>query len=268
MTGLSPEQHARREGKITASFVPYLMAGNIARISEEWMKLVGHPDYKEVDLSKVWPVYQGIALEQPVLNWEEAKRGHPLTRRGEVVVHPDLDYVCCTLDTWRMHKNTVIDVKVIGGHRKLDEACAFYTGQMIVQTRCVGADNASLLVVHGGAEPVEVPITWDATYEDDVWQRIDWFWRECVLDLTPPYDIPEIAPPAPATIEYDMSENNFWGNEAADWLHTYGYAKRFAASEKNIKGMVPSDARRAFGAGITVNRARNGALSIRETKDD
>jgi hypothetical protein len=265
MTGLSPEQHARREGKVTASFLPYLMAGNIARISEEWMRLVGHPDYKEPDLSKVWPVYLGTHGEQLTLNWHEMKYGHALTRRGEVVNHPTLDYNCCTLDCWRQHDNTVLDVKWIGGHRKLDEACAFYTAQLIDQARCLGAENASLLVVHGGSEPVEYPVTWTPEYEAEMWARVDAFWA-CVLDLTPPHPMPEITAPVPATVEYDLNSNNYWVNAAGDWLVNRAAHKVFVDAEKELKSMVPSDAKRVFGGGITANRARNGALSIREEK--
>src|SRR5215475_16121879 len=51
---LTPEQHARRDGKIGASFIPYLMAGNEAKLLSEWRRLVGDPEYVEEDLSDVW----------------------------------------------------------------------------------------------------------------------------------------------------------------------------------------------------------------------
>src|SRR6185312_16696207 len=128
---LSPEQMAARDGKITASFLPYLMAGDSDRIMREWMRLVEHPDYAPEDLSGAWPVQFGSYIETFALDWHERHTGCALTRRGEVVTHPRLPHVACTLDAWRAGDNAVIDCKALGAYRKLDEACAFYLPQMV-----------------------------------------------------------------------------------------------------------------------------------------
>ena len=45
---LTKKQQVLREGKVTASFAPALMAGNKERIMSEWRMLVGDPTWKPV----------------------------------------------------------------------------------------------------------------------------------------------------------------------------------------------------------------------------
>ena len=42
---LTAEQQKHREDKITASFLPYLMAGDEKKILTEWQRIVGDPNY-------------------------------------------------------------------------------------------------------------------------------------------------------------------------------------------------------------------------------
>lgn len=260
---LTVEQLRLREGRITASFVPYLMAGNEAKILSEWRRLVGDPDYAPEDLSDSWPVQFGSFIESFALDWHERKTGRFLTRRGEVVYHPERPYVCCTLDAFRDDDLTVIDCKAIGMWRKLDEALPHYVPQMIVQRACTRAINAALLVVHGGSEPTEMEVVWEADYEREVWARIEWF-NECVENLTPPVSIePAKSPVAPTRI-IDMSASNAWAEHAAKWSANFEAAKRFKSAEKDLKALVPEDAKCCQGHGIEVKRDKAGKLSIKE----
>jgi hypothetical protein len=260
---LSPQQLEARAGKVTASFVPYLMAGKEDRIREEWMKLAGHPDYAPADFSTNWPVQFGSFIETFALDWHQAKASKALTRRGEVVVHPDLPHVCCTLDAYRAEDRCVIDCKALGSYRKIDEACSFYLPQIVVQRACVGALAGSLLIVHGGSEPVEYPLEWGADYEALVWERIGAFWQS-VLDLSPPVSMPLVEPPVPAIREVDMNGNNAWADSAFAWLEHRDAAKQFASADKALKALVPGDAKRCFGHEIEIKRSKSGALTIKE----
>lgn len=260
---LSPAQLQARDGKITASFLPALMAGDEKRILNEWRRVVGDPAWESENLDDSWPVQLGTYLEPFALDWHERKTGNDLTRRGEVVVHPGREYVCCTLDAYRQSDASVIDCKVIGQWRKLDDAIAHYVPQMVIQRACVEAHNAALLIVHGGAEPEEHPVTWDGDYERLVWQRVDEFWTS-VETLTPPSAMPAVAAPVKAEKVYDLTGNNEWASEAVTWLNTRQAAKDFTAAEKAIKKLVPADAAKAAGHGITVSRNKAGSLSIKE----
>lgn len=259
---LTDEQKRAREGRVTASFVPALIAGNKDRIHQEWQRLVGDPTYVEPDFSRNWPVRLGEYLEPLVLDWIQTK-GRRLIRRGEVVVHPEMPHVSCTLDAFDPDLQRVVDVKVIGSWRKIDDVLTYYLPQLIVQAECCGVRSASLAIVHGGAEPVEYPLTWSQADESVVWEAIADFWR-CVTDLRRPIDLPEPRVIVPAVQRYDMTGNNAWADEAATWLENYASAKRFEKATKAIKELMPDDAVSASGAGIECKRSRSGALSIKD----
>lgn len=265
MTGLSPEQRRLRDGKVTASFTPYLMAGKIDRIRSEWMSLVGHPEHAEPDWEEMWNLSYGSLVEPLALDWHAKKTGQKLIRRGEVVTHPNKPHVCCTLDSYRAEDDCVIDCKAWTSWQKIEYICSFLTPQIIVQRGCVGASKGSLLIVHGGLEPKEYPLDWTADYEAQVWERIEWFWN-CVVELTPPVEMPAIAAPVAAVREVDMRNSNSWSINAGVWLETRQSARHFGLAEKELKALVNADVKRAYGAQIECVRDRAGRLSIREMK--
>lgn len=260
---LTPAQLAARDGRVTASFAPALLAGDHTKILREWHRLVGSPDLEEDDLADVWAVQFGSYIETFALDWHERKTGNALVRRGEVAVNPQLPHVCCTLDAYRDLDDRVIDCKAIGAWHKIEDACSFYLPQIVVQRACVGASSGSLLIVHGGAEPQEYPLDIPDDYEAEVWARIAWFWQQ-VQDLTPPVEMPAVAAPVPAVREYDMSGSNAWASAAGQWLDNRDAAKAFGRAEKELKALVEPDAKRCFGYGVRIDRAKNGALSIKE----
>lgn len=53
---------------------------------------------------------------------------------------------------------------------------------------------------------------------------------------------------------------------ASDWLGARAAAKVFKAAETTLRESVAADVRCAYGYGIEITRARNGALRIKETK--
>jgi len=256
---LSPE----RDTRVGASFLPALMAGKTDEIMREWQRLTGDPAYMPVNFEDNWPVNLGKYLEPLAVDWHQRKTGQPLTRRGEWVRHPHRDWLGCTLDAWRATTDTVLDAKCVGQWRKLDEVISYYTPQLIVQRDCTGAANASLLIIHGGSEPVEYPVTWTAGYEADVWTRLDEFW-DCVTSLTPPCELPAALAPVPAVRTVDMSGSNSWTAEAATWLLNKSAAKDFDAAARELKALVPADAVRCHGGGVEINRNKAGSLSIKE----
>lgn len=270
---LTPVQRAAREGKITGSFLPSLMAGNEAGIYDKWLELIGDPAWVPEDLSENWPVQLGSHVEPLALDWCERKTQHALTRRGEVVTHPVREYVACTLDAYREHDDTVIDAKASGAFMSLDHIIAYYTPQMIVQRACVQCRNAALLIVHGGAEPAEYPVAIDPDYERALWQRVDQFWR-CVQNLTPPVRLRTLSPPDQwRTINLDLDTADNRANWAAaikpaleTWNANHDSVESFEAARTEIKQLLPDDCRKLTWAGVVVTRARNRAITIKRAK--
>lgn len=95
---LTAAQLEARAGRLTASRVGALMKGDPVAILKLYKQMIG--EEQEDDLSQVWAVRLGECTEQLHLNWHQWSRGVPVTRRGEVVVHPKYHWAACTLDGW------------------------------------------------------------------------------------------------------------------------------------------------------------------------
>jgi hypothetical protein len=271
---LTDEQRKLREDRVTASFAPQLMAGDEAAIYNKWLELIGSPEWKADDMANIWPVAFGEFCEQFVLDWHQKKTGQELSRRGRFVPHPEKIFCGATLDAFREATRTVLDAKVIGAHRRLEEACRYYTPQLIVQLACEpDATNAALLIVHGGGEPQEIPVEINPDYQAKVWQRIDQFWH-CVETFTPPvqgmFAEPVIPPERWRSINLDNEADRAACNWAPDmidsldvWKVNETQAALFVAAKDRVKEILPADVGKVTWSGLTVSRARNNAVTIR-----
>jgi hypothetical protein len=259
---LSPQQLREREGKLTASRVSCLMTGDEAAILALWRELCGG-ESEERDLSDVWPVRLGETTEQLSLDWFDRKHG-PVTRRGEVVIGK-FDWMAATLDGWSDLHGCPVECKHVGGRESFDVIRERYFAQMTWQMLCTEASQCALSVIMGANEPVVEYVDKDDAYASELMMRAEAFWL-CVQNLTPPCAVPAVAAPVKPERIYDMQGSNTWAANAATWLTTKTAAKDFTAAEKELKTLVPTDAAKCVGHGITINRDRAGRLSIREQK--
>lgn len=261
---LTAAQITARDGKLTASRVGVLMSGNAEKILNLWMEIVGDPSFVPEDLSAVWPVQLGSHTESLHLDWMERHQGYALSRRGEVVVHPELSWAACTLDAWQESLPGPVECKHVNNYAKLDEVRARYMPQLHWQMLCTGKTQSVLSVIIGANEPVQETVVLDAEYAAELMGRAVQFWR-CVETLTPPVALPGIAAPVPPDQmrEISMHESNAWAEHASIWIANKDAAKAFEGSAKEIKALVPSDVRKATGRGIAVSRSKNGSLTIR-----
>lgn len=259
---LTDVQIKARAGKLTASRIACLMTGDEAEILNLWRELCGG-DFEQEDLSGVWPVQLGSCTEDLNLDWYERKHG-AVSRRGEVVIGPQ-DWMAATLDGWSDAHSCPVECKHVGGREPLETIIQRYQPQMHWQMIVTGASQCALSVIMGASEPIVEFIAKDEAYAAELMVRAEAFWL-CVLMLTPPCAVPAVSPPVKAEKIYEMQGSNAWAANAATWLTTKVAAKDFTAAEKEIKALVPSDAAKCIGHGITVNRDRAGRLSIREQK--
>jgi predicted phage-related endonuclease len=266
---ISEATKSKRENKVNASFVPYLMSGNEEIILSEWQRLVGDPDAKIRDTSHDWLAQLGNHMEPFILFWHERKTGQALTRRQEHYTHPDKPYVGCTIDAFRESEKWILDVKNFHSYRDLDQALALYVPQIIVQRRCVpDAIGGSILYCRGGMEPVEKVIEWPADYEERVWKRIDQFWK-CVETLTPPFKMEDESAPLPPSDRkpYDFTGNNKWADLSTTWLENVDAGEKAEDAKKDLKKMVPKDASEVRGHGVIITRSTDGKLFVKKVKN-
>lgn len=261
--GLTKAQRAARDGKITASRVATLMHGDEAAILNLWRELAGDPDHQPEDLSGKFHVVLGSYTEALNLAWIARHHGLSLTRIGESVSLPDHPWAACTLDAWDDDAGAPVEAKHVNAYSKLPEVVERYRPQLAWQCIITGAETARLSVIIGTNAPVIETVPVDINYAAELWDRAEAFWR-CVETLTPPVALPPAPePPPPATRTVDMTGNNAFASDAADWLDNRAAAKAFDAAAKSLKTAMPEDAASAYGHGVTLTRARNRAITIK-----
>lgn len=263
---LNAEQIKARDGRLTASRVACLMTGDSDKIMNLWRELVGDPGFVLEDLSDVWAVQLGTCTEGLNLEWYSRRTGRALTRQGEVVLRPGFDWAACTLDAFDAEKAAPVEAKHVGGFEKHDAIIARYMPQMHWQMLCTETKRCMLSVIEGAREPIIDEIEFDGAYASELWDRA-WKFMQCVWNLTPPVEFAPVAAPVKAEKTYDMTGKNEWAAEAVTWITTRQAAKDNAAADKAIKALVPADAAKCTGHGISVSRNKAGSLSIKELKE-
>lgn len=263
---LSPDQVKARDGRLTASRIACLMTGDADKIMNLWRELVGEPAFVEEDLSDVWAVQLGSHTESLNLEWYTRRTGRTLTRHGDVITREGFDWAACTLDAFDEEKAAPVECKHVGGFEKHDAIVARYMPQMHWQMLCTNTKRCMLSVIEGAREPIIDEIELDGGYASELWDRA-WRFMQCVWNLTPPIELAPAAAPIKAEKTYDMTGRNDWAAEAVTWITTKQAAKDYAAADKAIKAIVPADAAKCSGHGISVTRNKAGSLSIRETKE-
>lgn len=262
--GLNPVQKELRDGRLTASKVGVLMSGNDAAILRLWEEMIGIAE--EEDLEWHWPAQLGLTTEGLNLDWYEHKRGTIVHRRGEVVTK---NWMGCTLDGWDREGDHPVEAKHVGGFEAEAVVISRYQPQLHWTMLVTGASKVALSVIYGAKEPVVDLIEIDRAYADILYSRAKNF-MELVHTMTPPGQYQKIeAPPLPEK-RYSMMETssaNMWADRAHVWLENVDAVKKAGDAEKDLKGMVPVDAKIASGAGVKITRDRAGRLSLRREKD-
>jgi hypothetical protein len=258
---LTPAQIDARKGKLTASRIACLMRGDTVKIMDLYREMIGDPTWTEEDLSENWAVQLGSFTEPLNLRWFELKRG-PLSRQGEVAVHPN-GWLACTLDAWSVLHECPVETKHTGGHEPFETLVERYQPQMHTQMIVTNTKQCALSIILGAREPVVDFVDYDEDYGAELMRRGEAF-MQCVWSKTPPVDVDEpVVPPVPGKV-YDMSSSNLWSSEAFTWLENIQAKKLAEMAEKSLKAMVPADAKKCEGHGIYISRDRGGRLSLRE----
>ena len=263
--GLTKEQQAARDGKLTASGIGVLMRAEPEPIHELWRELTGDPTWTPKDLSNVWPVRLGAATENLHVEWIASKLDSgKITKRGWVITHPDQNWAACTLDGWLEKIGCPLEVKHVNGFEQRDAVVQRYYPQMTWQMYVTGSKQCMFSVIEGAREPVQEWIKWNQRYFDELYARANVFMQH-VWNLTKPVDIDEaIAVPVKPTKEYDYSENNLFVSLAHDWLNSRQEHKSHEIAKKRLKDLVPADAMKVFGGQIVITRDRANRLNIDE----
>ena len=266
---LSAAQQAKRQFKITASMLPILMHGDEAALLKLYCEEIGESEREPPN----YAMQLGSMIEPFMLDYTEAKSGHPITRRGEVVDHPTVPEFCCTLDGYRAFDDSALENKFLAPFRHREEFCPYYYPQALAQMRCIGASRCILHVGRGTGEPQEYDLTPKpldpvaAAYEAEMWARAEAF-RICLRTFTPPVPMPRVvAPEIWRTIDLTKDPMPNWGHVMVPTLEIYEdtreAAEQHEVAGKEARGLVPDDVAIVLTPSHRLSRNKKGVISIR-----
>jgi hypothetical protein len=112
------------------------------------------------------------------------------------------------------------------------------------------ARMAALSIITGGGKWVEISIAADPLYQHLLLTAEKKFWR-CVSFGEPP-----------RLFGADMGVSNSWGEFAALFLSTRSAFLNHEKAKAELKGLMPEDAKEAFGHGIRAKRSKSSAVSF------
>jgi len=127
----------------------------------------------------------------------------------------------------------------------------------------VNAKMAALSIITGGGKWIEFALSADPLYQHLLITAERKFWR-CVESEEPPR-LFGIDPPRPrlaAVRIVDMSASNSWAEFAAVFRNTRQALLDHEKSKAELKGLMPEDAKEAFGHGVRGKRSKAGAVSL------
>lgn len=260
---LTAAQIARRAGKITGSRIACLMQGDADKIMRMYREFIGEELPEDLDGS--WPVALGGHTESLNLDWYERKQRQAISRRGDFVQHPFLEWAGVTLDGWIDQLQCVIEAKHCGGREPMEVLIERYQPQCQWSMEVTGADVCALSVIMGANEPAVEFLERDVGYASEMRRRGAQFIAAVRL-RQPPVDLDPVPAPADASKVYDMEGSNSWTSSAVAWLESRDAARAHDDAAKVLKSLVPADARKCHGHGVQISRSKVGHLSLRELR--
>lgn len=259
--GLSAGAIADRKAWIGGSDANTIMSGNDARIIQLWREKRGEAEPE--DLSGILAVQMGSYTEPFNVAWFEKQTGMSVKSQGVVMkaeahgvpMRATLDGEC-GFDG----PDAVFEAKHCGVRSTDAEIFARYVPQLTHNCLCAGRSSAFLSVLKGNGDWFMMEYELDDDYAALLIEAERAFW-DCVRTGTPPAPLPAAPTPKPkGVVEYDMAKSNEWASHAADFTETELAADRHEIAKKALKAIVPDDASKCFGHGITISRTKSGAL--------
>src|SRR6266581_377410 len=209
-------------------------------------------------------VQLGVATEPLNRLWYEKTTGQVIKDVQSWVRHPVIRWMVATLDGMVEQTGAVFEAKFMLPWSFSEEAAAEKHMPQVQHNMWVtNAKLAALSVITGGGKWVEITISADPLYQHLLLTAERKFWR-CVENGEPPR-LFSIEPPRPriaAVRIVDMSASNSWGQFAGIFRDTRQAFLDHEKSKAELKGLMPEDAKEAFGHGVRAKRSKSGAVSF------
>lgn len=264
------EWHAERARGVGSSDVAKIMSGDWFGL---WQQKTGRAEPE--DLSDVLPVIIGAWTEplNAFVFWRRTGLLPEACVRQTHPAHPFLiaegDYQIEEYVPGAAGSNLAgVECKHVNAFAKDDEVVSRYWWQCQHQMAVYGWPVVYLSVLFGTQKWERFQVDRDDDAIGEMIETCSRFWSHVESDMPPEnFDGETVTVSLDDMREVDMAGNNAWSAFAVDWLENKKPAKVFKDAETELKGLVEPDVKRAFGAGIEINRSKNGALRIKETKN-
>jgi predicted phage-related endonuclease len=216
------------------------------------------------DLSGNLIVQLGRVTEELNRHWYERNTGQMVKDVQRQVRHPVNRWMGATLDGRVEATGAVFEAKFMLPWSFSEEGAAEkHMAQVQHNMWVVNAKMAALSIITGGGKWVEIALSADPLYQHLLLTAERKFWR-CVETGDPPR-LFGVEPPRPriaAVRIVDMSTSNAWAEFAAVFRGTRQAFIDHEKSKAELKGLMPEDAKEAFGHGIRAKRSKSGAVSF------
>jgi hypothetical protein len=138
-----------------------------------------------------------------------------------------------------------------------------YMAQLQHNMWVTNARMAALSVITGGGKWVEISIAADQLYQHLLLTAEKKFWRCVQIGDTP--GLFGVEPPRPrieAVRSVDMASSNTWAEFTVLFCSTRSAFLDHERAKTELEGLMPEDAREAFGHGVRAKRSKAGAVSF------
>jgi hypothetical protein len=138
-----------------------------------------------------------------------------------------------------------------------------YMAQLQHNMWVTNARMAALSIITGGGKWMEVAIPADPLYQHLLLTAEKKFWRS--VSFGEPPRLFGVEPPPPrieAVRSVDMAASNAWAEFATLFCSTRPAFLDHERAKTELKGLMPEDAKEAFGHGLRAKRSKAGAVSF------
>jgi predicted phage-related endonuclease len=251
-----------RRSFIGGSDARVIMGTDEAALIRLWQEKRG--EVEPEDFSGNLIVQLGRVTEDLNRQWFERNTGQAVKDVQRRIRHPVNRWMGATLDGLVEVTGAVFEAKFMLPWSFSEEAAAEkHMAQVQHSMWVVNAKMAALSIITGGGKWIEIALSADPLYQHLLLTAERKFWR-CVETGDPPR-LFGIDPPRPrlaAVRIVDMSVSNSWAEFAAIFCNTRQAFVDHEKSKVELKGLMPEDAKEAFGRGVRAKRSKSGAVTF------
>ena len=255
-------KHVNRRTFIGGSDARVIMGDDQAALLRLWREK--RSEVEPEDLSDNLVVQLGVVTEPLNRLWYERNTGHLITDVQRHIRHPVNRWKGATLDGMVAAEGAVFEAKFMLPWSFSEEAAAEkHMAQLQHNMWVTNAKAAALSIITGGGKWVEIAVPTDPLYQHLLLTAERKFWR-CVETGEPPR-LFGIEPPRlriAAVRIVDMTSSNAWAEFATIFRATREAFLEHEKSKTELKGLIPEDAKEAFGHGVRAKRSKSGAISF------